>query len=397
MAASNEDKLYLISEPNIVALTELINSSYLNGVRVMYYEIFYNKNYDIMQNLEISSPLHLKSVISKLFNNWIIHKTYCLAEKHITIETEIMRCFNDNESVTLSYLTNKLPYIPSKEIERVIFKSRHVYQVSTNKYIHIKEVKFDEKECHHICSLVEHTIDNNGFISLSSFSVTANEELNPEFTGKSLKIIIISHYLPDKYAIDGNIVYLKGGKFNAHNFIKDYCLARKTIAFEELHQLELEFSENCHNHALEIADNYMVRINFALFVADSEIQFDIDATDRAISLFMRKDVIPLQEVSSFVSFPFLKNHTWNWFLLESFCRRFSKLFSYECLAINSCNVGAIYKKSAGFESYHHVLAQAVLDDDITLDIATVGDFLFENKYIAQRTKSISKIIELARA
>ncbi|MDR1641845.1 MAG: hypothetical protein LBT59_19300, partial [Clostridiales bacterium] len=111
---------------------------------------------------------------------------------------------------------------------------------------------------------------------------------------------------------------------------------------------------------------------------------------------MRKDVIPLQEVNSFYAFPLLKDHAWNWFLLESYCRHFSKLYRYECLAVNSCNVGAIYKKSAGFDSYHHVLAQAVLDDDISLDKASVGDFLFENKYIAQRTKSIDDIIELAR-
>lgn len=82
--------------------------------------------------------------------------------------------------------------------------------------------------------------------------------------------------------------------------------------------------------------------------------------------------------------------------IESYCRRFSKLFGFQCLSVNSKNVGAIYRKESGFTDYIEVLATAVADSDVDLKERTIGDFLFESGYVARRTDIIADVIAKAR-
>jgi hypothetical protein len=168
------------------------------------------------------------------------------------------------------------------------------------------------------------------------------------------------------------------------------------LTLDELIELEKVINGRVNNHSLFVAYDTMIRIDKRTFVSDDEIRFDIEAVDAALGLFVRKNVIPLQAVTSFTSFPYINGYSWNLYLIESYCRRFSKRFMYQCLSVNSRNVGAIFKRSAGFTDYAEVLAAVVANAGIELDMIKVGDFLFDSGYIARRTSVISDVITKAQ-
>ena len=135
-----------------------------------------------------------------------------------------------------------------------------------------------------------------------------------------------------------------------------------------------------------VAYDTMIRVDKEHFVSDSEISFDIEATDNALLLFVSKDVIPLKAVTSFSSFPYISGYPWNLYLLESYCKRFSRLFNCQCLSVNSRNVAAIFRRSSGFMDYIDVLANAVAASNVELDIKIVGAY-FSKWIFAQRTSA----------
>jgi len=92
----------------------------------------------------------------------------------------------------------------------------------------------------------------------------------------------------------------------------------------------------------------------------------------------------------------MDGYQWNLFLLESYCRRFSRAFKYQCLSVNSRSVGAIFRKAAGFADYTDVLAAAVVVAGVELTEKAVGDFLFESGYVARRTGAITDVIAKVR-
>ena len=165
---------------------------------------------------------------------------------------------------------------------------------------------------------------------------------------------------------------------------------------DELLEFEKEINGRIHNQSLFVAYDTMVRVDKDTFIGDSEISFDTETTDNALSLFVHTDVISLQSVTSFTSFPYIDGYPWNWYLLESYCKRFSKRFMYQCLSVNSRNVGAVFRKSAGFIDYIDVLATAVAASNIELNDKVVGNYLFERRYIAKRTGAVSKVVAKAR-
>lgn len=168
-----------------------------------------------------------------------------------------------------------------------------------------------------------------------------------------------------------------------------------TLSFRDLCDFERELTDSVYA-GVEVANDVMIRIDYDTFVSNKAISFDIDATDRAISLFATNDVVAIKDVTSFTSFPYVQGAPWNLFLLESFLRHFSRKFTYQSLKANSSNAGAIVRKNANFPDYIAVLAHAVVQNGVPIDKDSVGNFLSAKGYIARRSSSLPKVVVAAR-
>jgi hypothetical protein len=268
--------------------------------------------------------------------------------------------------------------------------------VNTGLYSHISKIELDEGERKAACDIVKREIAERGFASLSSIDVSTSIELNPTISETALLNALFQVCFADGYEKRGKIITRKGDTLNALAILKDYCLSNDCLTLEELQEFEKEISGYSGVVSLTAAYEVMVRVDKNTFVSDSEISFDVKAVDDALSLFVHANVIPLQSVTSFTSFPYIDGCSWNLYLLESFCKRFSQQFIYLSLSVNNQNVGAICRKSIKFTDYLDALVSVVAISDIELTEEAVGNYLFESKYIARKTGSVQEIVEKAR-
>ena len=138
----------------------------------------------------------------------------------------------------------------------------------------------------------------------------------------------------------------------------------------------------------------MVRVDADRFVSDEQVNFNEADIDEVLDTLVQGEAIGMKEITSFALFPDC-NFAWNLYLLESFCRRFSKAFKYMAVTTNSRNAGAIVRKEL-ISDYHTLLANVLAVKCVNLSNEAVMDYLFDNGYIARHSyKYIQNLIELA--
>ena len=94
------------------------------------------------------------------------------------------------------------------------------------------------------------------------------------------------------------------------------------------------------------------------------------------------DFISIKGIATFALFPFC-GQSWNYYLLESFCYRFSKKYSLHVMNFNDKNAGIISKKSCRL-NYKEMLAIVISQSDIPLTAESAGAYLFSSGYMAKR-------------
>ncbi len=130
-------------------------------------------------------------------------------------------------------------------------------------------------------------------------------------------------------------------------------------------------------------------------MADRYVHFNVDIIDETIGLFVKGDYLPLKSFTTFGAFPDC-GQKWNLFLLESYCRRFSRTFRFDTPSVNSRNAGAVIRKSCGMD-YTKIMADAVANADVPLQDAAVGRFLYKSGYTGRSTTAkVNEIINKAK-
>jgi hypothetical protein len=391
------EKVFLISSSVKKSLALLLERLIIEDNRLFYYEEFYDTHADYLQAMNIFSAELLKAALPEAMPSLCYLKKYFVTNRSVSIESEILRCYETAVCLSYEQLKSKLPYAPFNKIKQILAQNSGYIRVNTSTYTHVNKVEIDEKEQVIAKYKVNDEIAEHGYVSLALLDVSASLELNHGISEPAVKNSLFQIFLSDRYEKRGNIISEKGAVLNSSLVFENYCLSHDRLTLDELLKFEKEINGSVHSQSLFVAYDTMVRADKDTFVSDSEINFDIEAADNALALFVCKDVIALRAVTSFTSFPYIDGYLWNLFLLESYCKRFSKRFKFQCLSVSSQNVGAIFRKSAGFDDYVAVLAAAVANSSVVLDAKEVGNFLFDSGYVAARTaNTISKVTMEAR-
>lgn len=195
---------------------------------------------------------------------------------------------------------------------------------------------------------------------------------------------------------NANSVHSQESEFE--KLLNNLCESKPFITYDELMALANSASVSLES-ALGIALQKMVRVNKDQFVSLDLIHFDVDKIDRVLEGFVSSnDFIPFQDVYFFTSFPPSDSYKWNSFLLESYCRLFSKRFTVMVLTPNNENAGVIVRKPVKINDITTLLATAVKDSEIELTERSIEGFLLGGAYIAISDSSIiEKVIQRAKA
>lgn len=390
------EKVFIIPQSGKKELAELLDRLIAKGNHLFYYDEFYEAHADFLQEIHIFSSELLKTVLINILPSLLYSRNSFSTQNNVTVESEVLRCFENTVCLSYEQLKSKLPYVPLDKIKQVLAQNSKFTWVEMGVYTHTSKIEIDFNELHTIERKIEAELSKHEYVSLASLDVSSSLELNPELSETAVRNGLFQVCLADRYEKRGNIITPKGIALNSVVVFEDYCLTHDRLTLDELFNFEKEINGSINSQSLFIAYETMVRVDKDTFVSDRKIFFDVEATDNALALFINAEVIPLRAVTSFTSFPYIDGYPWNLFLLESYCRRFSKQFKFQCLSVSSRNVGAIFRKSAVFADYTTVLATAVANADVRLTEKEVGDFLFDSGYIARRAGVVSNVIAQAR-
>jgi hypothetical protein len=387
------EKVYAIPPAGKLHLKEFFEKLISDGHRLFYYEELHKAYPELMHEIHIFTPDLLRTVLRNLPLKLYYNKHLCKTENVINVETEILHCYETYSMLSWEEVKIKLPFVPLRKIKHVVVYNENLVKTSRGVYAHISTIAIDDNDVHNALKIIEKEISIHDYASLTSLDISASIELNPGLSEFAIKNVLFINFFADHFEKRGKIIMQKGKKPKLSLVLKEFCLSKKNMKLKELLHFEKDIRGHQSPMSLEVAYNNMVRINKSTFTADENLKFDIESIDNALELFVTEKVIPIRAVSSFTSFSDVDGFTWNLFLLESFCRRFSKKFSFVSQLPNSRNIGAIFLKDADFSDLIDVLAYAVLISSVNLSEELVSEYLINNQYIGKRTSIISNVIE----
>lgn len=392
-------RYYVISKSAKDDLTVIIKDQIALGHRIFYYEEFYNVHMEFLGENHIFVADVLRALLEKLFPNFIFYKQYFTISSDVKLETEIKQCFENYSCLNYIQIKEKLPYVTLDKIRQELALRDVFVWVRTSEYTTVEQIFLDEKEAVIVKQFMEMEIAKKGFSSIANQNMEESINLNPQLSEYAVREAFFQKYMSAHCDKNGNIYYPKGTSFRVSEVFRVFCLEHRKLTMAELNQYEIEVTGSQHRRALSVACESMIRVSRDEFVCDEAVSgsFDIEQIDRAISLFAADSVIPLRAVTSFTSFPYVEGYDWNLYLLESFCRRYSRRYRYQCLFINTKCAGAIVPVNRHYREYTDVMAEAVAVAGIPLYTKEVGDFLSDSGYIARRTDAINDVIVKAQS
>ena len=398
--------LYFLTDKVQAGLFEVLRQMEQEGQILADYNLLYEKKLDLFDSINVYKN---EDVISKLFIA-LMAKNGALAEircyptdrwlalkENATIKDALIDCFSRQAVLSYYQLNNELPYIPIDECRYVISHEPDFIKVVNNVYTIRDRIIFDDQLRDKLNALVQSEVEKNMYISCARLDLSEAMEFNPEISQSALLDYYCQELMPKRYKRKGNVISDAENPTDSSTIISSYCQSKSCVTYDELKNLAFDLSAN-EQTALYIATDLLVRVDKDHYIDPKLIHFDVDEIDRVLDTYIQEDYIPLQDVYSFSSFPICDSQRpWNWFLLESFCRKYSKQFGFMVAKINSKNVGVIVRKSAKYDDYYTLMATAVIKSEIELSGEAISRFLFQGHYIAVSNSTlIQRVLEKAR-
>lgn len=394
-------KYYFISEQLSVLVCDLFEKAFISGAQVVYFETIFEANFDELNENGIASSELLKGIYEKNNGRYIIRRNYATTFSDgngelIVVEKELSRVWGDTVVRSYSDLYERLPYIPQEKIRFYLSKAESFVWNANEEFACVDKINIDDESSQEILSFVQTQCSKNGFISINDLPIERISDEYYDLSDLAIQQAVYLTLLKGEYNINGKLISFAGDTADLEAMVRNYCSSKEECTFDEINEYVSSVSgESNRQLSFEVAYEHLVRIDKDHFVSENYIVFNIDEIDNEISKFFVRDYLPLQDVISFVMFPYC-GYAWNRFLLESFCFRFSRKYSLLLKSFNNKNAGVIVKKGSNM-TYNEVLIDAIAHSGAKFDVEIVGEYLYNNGYIAKkRLGNISELIAQAQ-
>ncbi len=395
-----DGKVYAVSAQAKERIKELAEDYFADGAQAIFFAEFYGKNENWLHESSVVSEDMLVDILRRLFPKLSFTKTYfghTNASVFAVLEGEIQRVWGDDVLLTYGQLAERLQYIPLERIKNVLGQNGDFIWSSVETFSHVNRIEITDEERLVISEAAMQECNARGYASITDLPFGEIEKRNYELSITAIHNAVYRIFLSDKFDKKGKIVARKGGVFDALTIMKKYCRTIDKCSLDDLLTYEKELTGEVHRWIpMEAGNTVLVRIDKDTYVADRYVHFNADIIDDAIGLFVKGDYLPLKSFTTFGAFPDC-GQAWNLFLLESYCRRFSRKFRFDTPSVNSRNAGAVIRKSCGMD-YTEIMTDAVANADVPLKDTAVGKFLYESGYMGRSTASkVNEIINKAKA
>lgn len=385
-----DGKIYLIADDSMKIIVDQINDYKNQGINIVYYESLYDlKSYEYFDAKIVSADM-LKSVVKYLMPQFRYKSNYfALSSEHQTelelVRNDIIRVWGGNILQTFDELSLKLPLIPMDKIKSTLAQQTAFVWNSTETYMQAKWFEADEEEIVRLVDYIDKQCEENGGVSLDEIPFDRLIETNPEISETALYTCFCK-LVENRFERNARMLTRKGASKDTYTAVIEFCRKQDKCTYDRLEYIAKQVAGTIKRpDIIEAANAVMVRVDKNDFVADRFIRFDTDRIDTALDYIVTNDFIGMREITTFSMFPFC-GYGWNLYLLESYCRRFSKKYKYETRRANSSNSGAIVIKSC-LLNYHDIMTQAVARSGRELQQNEVFDFLTEAGYMERKKYS----------
>ena len=395
-----DGKVYPVSRDMKNHFRTMVEEYFASGAKVIFYDSFYEKNRNFLFAGSIISEEMAREMMKSFFPSLFYTQTYCghiQGNIPVVVEHEIVRIWRDNISMNCNQISDRIIYIPLHRIQNALAQSKKfIFSSETGSYICLDRVDVLPEHCEQIRREVTRRCDEDGYAALADVPLGELGERNYELSEATLRQAVFKICLSDAFVKKGKIISMKGAQLDVRAMMCDYFRKVDRCSLDELQEFARELTTTPRpDLILDVGYTALVRTGKDSFVADHLVHFEADAVDDAIAQFVTDDFLPLKSFTTFGNFPDC-GQTWNLFLLETYCRRFSRNFRFDALTMNSGNVGAVIRKS-NRQEYTEILADAVFRSGIEPTDKNVAAFLIEAGYIARTSTTVKGIAARVKA
>lgn len=390
------EKVYFLSEDQKQSIRSLITDIIRSGHRVIYYSELFSLHGELFEACHIyESPL-MQTVLQSILPEHIYKAERMLVDQKANEIEEITEVFGDDVILTYQQLKNRCPYLPMSVIKGALSRSDRFVWSSPETYAQVDLIELDQAEVSDIVNRILPLILEEGYFSLAQLPIEESCGLNPQVSSSAVRDAIYNRYMSNEFTRNGLIVKRPGIHLTTYQLMETWLKGLDQVTLTEVEDYERELTGHHAVLGIVAASSTMVRIDHDHYVSDASIQFNVDAVDHAISLFVGNRIIPITAITSYTSFPDVPGYSWNLYLVESFLRRFSKRFTIDGGPAQMSYVGGISSAERHFDSYEDRLAHAIIQDGVTLTEEAIGRYLTDRKYILRRSETVRKTLDRAR-
>ena len=400
--------VYFLTRAVEDCLFKMLEELQQEGQIIAYYNLLYDNKQDLFDSISVykdeTAISGLFSVLAlrphyRIVNPFYPTPSYAALKEDCTIKDALINYFEHNTVLTYDQIKTAFPYIPDTEIQEALRSDNDFILLENGSFTYYDKIYIDKALADKLLEKVESEIEKEDFISCNQIDLSpARIDNSAEITLRGLLDYFCKKILPAKYKRIGNVISDASKPVSSSAIIEKLCETKDCVTLNELKALADELSASWQT-AFATAFEKMVRVDKDRFVSPSLLHFDVEEIDKVLEdNFVRSnDFIPLQDVTSFALFPQCGSFSWTWFLVESFCRKYSKKFDFMVAKFNSSNAGSIVRKSAKIDDYNKLMATAVNNNEIVLSENAVKDFLMRAHYIAVDNLSrIQNVLAIAQ-
>lgn len=377
-----ENKAFIFNDKTVETVHKyLIETNSLCISSKIFFEAYSKELYSMgLFTIEI-----LKAFINKKFKKISFKYNYISLADNVNPEVLIRKLFNEKAIWSVDEIAVKLPWLNKQTIKSSINNEMY-FSTGSAKYTHLDNIDLPDSEGEKICSFINYKLKEKDYVGANELDLSLFNNLNSHLPFTTIRDAVFIKFLKNKFNKSGQIITSLDKKLRVQDVLMQYCSNMEKISFDELKLLEesLDSKGRGHLECLIAAHKVMIRVSFGLFIKRDMLVFDVDRIDEILEFYCIDDFIPLQAIKDFSLFPVL-SYPWNLFLLESYLRNFSKIFSYDVRAVNSAHIGVIVRKSFDYNDYSEILANVVAKSQFSLNNKVeIGEYLFNKGYIGWR-------------
>ena len=382
-----EGKVFIVDEKIDELLKEELDGVISRGLTVVYYEILFEKNETCLYDAKIVSSQMLKQYMVEKFNQFIYKASYmlCTSEKMTEIDSlkrDICSVWGDNKLQTYNELKLKMQYVPVEKIKFVLSSCSMFIWNSNETYTYTGSFSISEDRKKTILKIVEEKCKEDGYCNLDEINLDELKSDYYELSDNAIIGLIYEVCLSDKFVKNNKVVRFANNGLDANDRLIDYCKNKSQCSEQELFtQWKMYTGSNGKVKPLEIGYQVMIRVDENLFVSDEQLHFDVETIDGLLDNIIKQEEIGMKEIFSFSLFPHC-GFSWNLYILESYCRKYSEKYKYIALNANSQNAGAIVKRNNN-KSYLEVMIDAVAHAPISLNKDVILQYLVKTGYLSR--------------